>query len=57
MARKRKRRSVSKENLLFSGGPVVENPPCNSGDTGLIPGWGTKVPHAVEQLGLCGTAI
>ena len=33
MARKRKRRSVSKENMLFPGGPVVENLPCNVGDT------------------------
>ena len=24
----------------FSGGPVVKNPPGNSGDTGLIPGLG-----------------
>ena len=31
----------------FSGGPVVKNPPFNAGDTGSIPGWGTKVPHAV----------
>ena len=26
----------------FSGGPVVKNLPCNEGNTGLIPGWGTK---------------
>ena len=24
----------------FPGGPVVKNPPCNAGDTGLIPGPG-----------------
>ena len=29
---------------------MVKNLPCNAGDTGLIPGWGTKVPHAEEQL-------
>ena len=23
----------------------------NAGDTGSIPGWGTKIPHAAEQLG------
>ena len=32
------------------GGPVVKNPPCNAGDPGLIPGQGTKIPHAVGQL-------
>ena len=31
----------------FPGGPVVENPPSNTGDIGLIPGWGTKIPHAM----------
>ena len=36
----------------FTGGPVVKNPPCNAGDAGSIPGRGTKVPHAVEQLSL-----
>ena len=34
----------------FPGGPVVENPPCNAGDEGSIPGRGTKIPHAVGQL-------
>ena len=34
----------------FSDGPVVKNPPCNAGDAGLIPGQGTKIPHAVGQL-------
>ena len=34
----------------FPGGPVVENPSCNIGDTCSIPGWGTKIPHAVGQL-------
>ena len=32
------------------GGPIVKNPPSNAGDTGLIPGQGTKIPHAVGQL-------
>ena len=35
----------------FFGGPAVKNLPCSAGDAGLIPGQGTKVPHAVEQLG------
>ena len=30
----------------FPGGPVVENLPSNAGDTGSIPGWETKIPHA-----------
>ena len=34
----------------FPGGPVVKNLPCNAGDTGLIPGWGNKIPHTAEQL-------
>ena len=28
----------------FPGGPVDENPPCNVGDTGSIPGQGTEIP-------------
>ena len=36
---------------VFPGGPVVKNPRCSGGDSGLIPGWGTKIPPAAEQLG------
>ena len=32
------------------GGPVTKNPPSNSGGMGSIPGWGTKIPHAMGQL-------
>ena len=39
----------------FPDGPVVENPPSNAGDTGLIPGRGTKIPHAAGQLSPCST--
>ena len=39
----------------FPGGPVVNNLPFNSGDAGSIPGQGTKIPHAVEQLSLRAT--
>ena len=39
----------------FPGGPVVENPPYNAGDVGLIPGQGTMIPHAAGQLSLCAT--
>ena len=28
--------------------PVVKNLPCNAGDMGLLPGWGTKIPHDAE---------
>ena len=31
-------------------GPVGTNLPCNAGNTGLILGWGTKIPSAMEQL-------
>ena len=34
----------------FPGGPEVKNLPAKAGDTGSIPGPGTKIPHAVEQL-------
>ena len=29
---------------------MVENPPCKAGDMSLIPGRGTRIPHATEQL-------
>ena len=32
------------------GGPTVKNPPPNAGDTGSIPGGGTKIPHTTGQL-------
>ena len=34
----------------FPGGPVVKKPSFNADDKGLIPGWGTEIPHALEQL-------
>ena len=30
----------------FPAGPVVKNLPSNAGEAGLIPGQGTKIPHA-----------
>ena len=36
----------------FPGGPVVKNLPSNAGDAGLIPGQGTKIPHAMGQVSL-----
>ena len=32
----------------FPGGPVVKNPPGYAGDTGSIPGRGTKIPCAMD---------
>ena len=34
----------------FPGGPVVKTPPSNAGDSGSIPGQGTKIPQATQQL-------
>ena len=45
--------TVKKDCGDFPGGPVVENPPSNAGDAGSIPGWGTKIPHAIRQLSPC----
>ena len=36
----------------FPGDPVGENLPCDAGNVGWIPGWGTKIPHAMEKLRL-----
>ena len=34
----------------FPGGPVAKTQPFSAGDVGSIPGQGTVIPHAVEQL-------
>ena len=34
----------------FSAIPVIKNLPSSAGDTGLIPGGRTKIPHSVGQL-------
>ena len=39
----------------FPGGPVAKNPLCEGEDSGLIPGQGTKIPCAMEQLSLPAT--
>ena len=31
---------------------MIKNTPCNAGNMGLIPGRGTKIPDASEQLSL-----
>ena len=34
---------------------MTKNPPCNTGDTASVHGWGAKIPHAMEQLSLAAT--
>ena len=34
----------------FPGGPGVKKLPSNAGDTGSIPGWESRIPHAPGQL-------
>ena len=34
----------------FSSSQVAKSLPSNAGDTGSIPGQGTKIPHAAGQL-------
>ena len=34
----------------FPGGPAVKNLPASAGYTGVTPGPGSKIPHAVGQL-------
>ena len=34
----------------FPGGPMIENPPCNAGDSDSIPVRETAILHATEQL-------
>ena len=41
---------LTQHDGALSGGPVVKNPLCNAGGVGLILGWGTKLPQALEQL-------
>ena len=36
----------------FPCSPVVKNLPFNAGDMGSVPGKGTKILHATEQLSL-----
>ena len=37
----------------FPGGLEVKNLPCNGGDAGSIPGWGTEISQVSEQLNPC----
>ena len=47
--------SRRKETWDVTGGPLINNPPSNSGDSGSIFGRGAAVPHTVEQLSPCAT--
>ena len=31
----------------FPGGPAIKTSPSSAGSEGSIPGWGTKIPHAM----------
>ena len=48
--------TVKFSNRDLTGGQVVKSLPCNAGDVGSVPGWGTKIPHAAEHLSPCATA-
>ena len=37
----------------LAGDPVAKNMPCNAGDADSIPGGGTRLSHASEQLSPC----
>ena len=41
---------IVKKAWDFPGDPVVKNLPCSVGDIGLIPSWGTEIPHVTRQL-------
>ena len=45
----KKERTQKKNYRGFSGSPVVETWPSNAGGMGFIPGWGTKILHAIRQ--------
>ena len=34
---------------------MVKTAPCSVGDTGSVPGGGSKIPHATEKRSLCAT--
>ena len=39
---------TKKQNRDFPGGPVVKTLPSNVEGAGLIPDWGTKIPHGTK---------
>ena len=48
--RQRRERNKKGRKQDFPSGPVVKNSLCTAGDTGSIPGRGTTILHAAEQL-------
>jgi len=40
----------------FPCDPMVRNLPSNAGDMGLIPGQGSEIPQAIQQLSLRATS-
>ena len=51
MINKNARKNIQslKENQRdFPDSPMVKTSPSNVGDMGLIPGWGAKIPHALQ---------
>ena len=45
-----RQRSTKACERNFPGGPVIKKPPFNGGGLGSIPGQGTRIPCAEEQL-------
>lgn len=41
----------------YYGGLVVKNLPCGARGMCSTPDWGTRIPHASEQLSCCHTAM
>ena len=41
----------------FPGGPVIKNPPSNTGEGDSIPDSRTKIPHAMGQLSPCAAIV
>ena len=46
----KKKKKKNRQCWDFLGGSVVKNLLSNAGESDLIPGQGTKIPHAMEQL-------
>ena len=44
LSTEKKKKQKTMPSRDFPGGPVVKNLPSNAGDTGSIPGQGTKTP-------------
>ena len=40
---------MRKKKKEFSGDPLVKDPSSSAGDSGSIPGEGTKIPHGKGQ--------